>query len=234
MRRYESSLIDMGQVLLEAADATVGHVKRGIVGVLTTSALALLLAELIGAVAVVVGQWATVGAVSVPDAVQLQLDLVTPVACGLVLLLSIANLLRLAISTCVQAARGVVGSARLHRFSASQRDLGVWRTDDEVGVIVPMPVVPTSPLAPYRPSRPGYGPEYEPRYWPETRLDYYPDYYGEPRVFAEPLPSYSRGIRSRPYAAPPMVMPYGYAYPSYAYPAAKEGSLTPTIKLTRA
>src|SRR5690348_2410175 len=87
--RRRPSLLTLGHVLLEAADATVSYLKGGLVSVLVTSAIALVLFELLGALIVGIVQWATSGTVSVPDALQLQLSLVTPISCGLVTLFTI-------------------------------------------------------------------------------------------------------------------------------------------------
>lgn len=221
MRRRGSSLIDVGHVLLETADSTIAHVKRGVISVLMTSLLALLFAELIGALAVVIGQWAITGTVSLPEAIELQASLVTPVACGLVLLLSIVNLLRLVSTTCLQAVRSAVASAQLHRVSVDQRDADLWPmtygTDSYYVVPAPMvPTVPTVPLLPYHQSRPVYRGEQvyrgEPGYYEEPSWSY-PDTW---------VPSHARVPSVRPYAAPRVMVPYGCSYRSASAPAPQQ------------
>jgi hypothetical protein len=218
MRRRRSSLLDLGHVLLEAVDATIGYLKGGLISVLVSSAVALVLFELLGAAIVAIVQWATSGAILVPAALQLQLGIVTPIACGLVTLLSIANLLRLIGSACLRGARTAVASARLHGVSDAAYDVDVWPLPiaTSPSYVIPTPLVPslpTQPLVqprlPYRQTRPDYyvhpwsasTPWTYP--WPERPNVY--DRYGRGAL------SYSAPVDPTPFVSP-VPTPYGYPY----------------------
>jgi hypothetical protein len=208
----------MGQVLLESADATIGYLKGGLISVLVTSAFALLLFELLGAAIVTIVQWATSGAVSVPDALQLQLGLVTPITCGLVTLLSIANLLRLVAAACLRGARTAVTTARLYGVSDSVYDMDVWPLPigASPSYAVPsalVPSLPTQPLAqpmmPYRQTRPNYYAQPWSAGTPWTYpLPATPNVYDR---YGRGVPSYLPQVDPTPYVSP-VPAPYGYPY----------------------
>ena len=216
MPRRRSSLLTMGHVLLEAADATLTYLKSGLVSVLVISAFALVLFELLGALIVGIVQWATSGTVAVPDALQLQLSVVTPISCGLVTLLTIANLLRLVAVATLRAARTAVTSARLNGMSEAVYDADFWSLPMGASpyYVVPTPALPSlptqplvQPLMPYRQARP----EYYVQPW-SAGTSYYPvpatpDVYG----YRRRVPTYVPPVEATPYASV-LPTPYGYSF----------------------
>jgi hypothetical protein len=219
----------MGHVFLEAADATIGYLKGGLISLLATSAFALVLFELLGAAIVLIVQWATSGAVSVPDALQLQLGLVTPIACGLVTLLSIVNLLRLVAAACLRAARTAVTSAQLHGVSDAAYtayDMDVWPLPigASPSYVVPAPLIPSLPTQPMMRYRQTMRPQYYVQPWNEGTPWTYPlpvtphvyDRYGRSAL------SYLPPMEPSPYVSP-IPAPYGYPYAAL-YPVSAQAA----------